>query len=92
MNKLWTKNRFYAHAFDATTIRLIQITTTQEIEEPYRSGSCLAIRFPILNFSLALGIWKNQQEEEAALLNAVGGRIIGDIDALEKEEKENVLP
>lgn len=47
---------------------------TNEIEEPYRLGSCLVFRFPFTKPALVVGWWKYAQDEESALTQAVAGR------------------
>lgn len=47
---------------------------TNEIEEPYRRGSCLVFRLPFAKFGLVFGIWREKQEETVALTAAVWGR------------------
>lgn len=47
---------------------------THEIEEPYRRGSCLVFRFPFAKHAIALGVWREKQEEEQALTAALWGR------------------
>jgi hypothetical protein len=52
---------------------------TNEIEEPYRRGSCLVFRFPFTKPGLVIGRWKYNQDETEALINAIIGRPIEDV-------------
>jgi hypothetical protein len=52
---------------------------TNEIEEPYRRGSCLVFRFPFTKPGLVIGRWKYTQDETEALINAIIGRPIEDV-------------
>jgi hypothetical protein len=47
---------------------------THEIEEPYRRGSCFVLRFPFAHRAIALGVWREAQDEEQALTAALWGR------------------
>lgn len=49
---------------------------SQEIEEPYRAGSGLAIRFPFTKFAIVLGKWGKKYEESYALTRALAGRMM----------------
>jgi hypothetical protein len=50
---------------------------TNEIEEPYRLGTCLVFRIPFTKPGFVLGYWKYPQDEESALTNAIWGRSMG---------------
>jgi hypothetical protein len=47
---------------------------TNEIEEPYRRGSCLVFRIPFTKPGLVLGKWAEPQNEDEALTAAIWGR------------------
>ena len=48
---------------------------TNEIDEPYRKGSCLVFRFPFTKPGFVLGVWtKSAQDEQEALTAAIWGR------------------
>lgn len=53
---------------------VIEKSTTQEIEHPFRFGSGLVFRFPLTRLSIVLGKWVAQYEESQALTNAIAGR------------------
>ena len=47
---------------------------TNEIEEPFRKGSCLVLRLPFTKPALVVGWWGPEQEEDDALTAAIWGR------------------
>jgi hypothetical protein len=47
---------------------------TNEIEEPYRRGSCLVFRFPFTKPGFIIGLFGRPQEESTALTAAIWGR------------------
>lgn len=47
---------------------------TNEIEEPFRKGSCLVFRFPFTKPGFVIGLFGKPQEESAALTAAIWGR------------------
>jgi hypothetical protein len=47
---------------------------TNEIEEPYRKGSCLVFRIPFTKPGFVFGIWGKPQDESEALTAALWGR------------------
>jgi hypothetical protein len=53
---------------------VIEKSTTQEIEHPFRFGSGLVFRLPLTRLSIVLGKWVAQYEESQALTNAIAGR------------------
>lgn len=52
---------------------------TNEIDEPYRLGSCLVFRVPFTKPGFVIGRWKHNQEESESLINAIMGRPIEDV-------------
>ena len=46
-----------------------------ETERPYRYGTALALRVPMLKTALILGAWQGQNREKEGLLAAMGGRV-----------------
>lgn len=54
---------------------LFDTTTTQEIEAPYRYGTCVVARVPFTRLAFILGKWRSEKREVEALLSAMGGRI-----------------
>lgn len=80
IGRLYGQTMKYPHRFFWP---LFEIGYTTEIEEPYRYGTCLVFRIPFLKPAIAIGLWmKRGNEEEAALLRAIGGRKVNfeDID------------
>ena len=52
-----------------------EVGWTQEIDEPFRKGSCLVFRIPFTTPGFALGVWtKPSQNENEALTAAIWGR------------------
>jgi hypothetical protein len=54
---------------------LVHRTTTQEIEHPYRYGTCVVVRMPLTKVALAVGKWRGEKREAEALLSAMQGRV-----------------
>jgi hypothetical protein len=50
---------------------------TNEIEEPFRNGSCLVFRLPFTKPALVIGWWGQEQDEDDALTAAIWGRNLG---------------
>jgi hypothetical protein len=53
---------------------VVELGWTHEIEEPYRRGSCLVFRVPFAKHAIAVGLWREEQEETVALTAALWGR------------------
>lgn len=86
-NTLKSVGPVYVHVIGVRPPKWFTRTWTQEIELPYREGLSLLFRIPLVKVCIAFGKWHSTGTEDESLMRAVGGRIIGDIDALEQEEK-----
>jgi hypothetical protein len=67
---------------------LIEVGSTQEIEEPFRTGKSLVIRLPFKK-ALVIGIWRYALEESEALVSALGGRMMSIEEYHNAKEKES---
>lgn len=47
---------------------------SNEIEEPFRRGSCLVFRIPFTRPGFVLGKWGEEQDEDVALTAAIWGK------------------
>jgi len=54
---------------------VVETGWSQEIEEPYRKGSCLVFRVPFTVPGFAVGIFTEALPEEEALTNAIKSRV-----------------
>lgn len=61
---------------------------TQEIEPPYRYGTCVVIRLPFTKIAVIVGKWRSHKREVEALLAAMGGRVTKD-NGITDEELED---
>ena len=47
---------------------------SNETDEPYRKGTCLVIKLPLLSKAFVLGFWGKPQSEADALMGAIMGK------------------
>jgi len=60
-------------------IPLVHLSTTTEIEPPFRHGACALVRVPFVQTSLAIGKWsRGTLDEVAAHERALGLRVLED--------------
>jgi hypothetical protein len=57
---------------------IIEKSSTQEIEEPYRFGSGIVFRLPLTRLSIVIGKWVAKYSESQALTNAISGRPVNE--------------
>jgi hypothetical protein len=71
---------FYWHPLEYPTKPkgLWEKAETQEIDEPFRSGSGWAIRLPLTRKAMVIGTWKAAYSESEALTYAIRGRYVED--------------
>jgi len=64
---------------------IVETGWSQEIEEPYRKGSCLVFRVPFTKPGFAIGVFTASLSEEDALTNAIKSRV-HDVEVKELED------
>lgn len=57
-----------------TLLPIVETGWTNEIEEPFRRGSCLVFKAPFTKVGFVIGKWVETQDEETALTSAIWGR------------------
>jgi hypothetical protein len=55
---------------------IIEKGWSQEIEEPYRHGSCIVLKAPFIKTGIAVGIWRYKNTENQALMAAIKARTL----------------
>lgn len=61
----------------------LDMTVTHEIDPPYRIGTAVVWRLPLMRRALVIGYWSMRHEnEEDAILAATGGRVVREASVL----------
>src|SRR5690606_32233888 len=73
--KVYPLGPFYVHTVNMRRgAPILQISSTQETQYPYRMGRCLVLR--IWTKGIVLGVWTGQAEsEDLAMALAIGARV-----------------
>ncbi len=62
--------------YPSTDFPLMERGHSQEIDHPFRKGSSIVVRIPFSTAAVVVGKWKEEQDEEVALTEAIGARSI----------------